>query len=170
MTKVIVDHFRSFKFVYPENLDELLLYISALGGISVMTDIPDLILLENVDEFPASSLLDETIDLKEDKTTLWKGQSKLFSFLENLSATVSDHKPLDVLVSAAKMGNFSSIERNYLWLDEIWEVRVMAANNEDMDMVLVDKDSKLDLKLKFTFATSSNQYFFHSLSKEANFM
>jgi len=109
-------------------------------------------------------------DLKEETNKFCNNLSKVFSHLDNLSTTVSDHKSFDVLISAARKGNFSSIEKNYFWLDEIWEARVMAANNENMDMVLLDKDSTMDLKVKFKFATSTNQYFFKSLSKESNFM
>jgi len=60
MPKVTAKHFSSFQFVYPRSLDELLLYISALGGVNIMTGMPDLILLENVDKFPASPHPDET--------------------------------------------------------------------------------------------------------------
>ena len=171
MPKVTLEHLRSFKFVYPRNLNELFLYISALGGVHILKEMPDLILLENVEDFSGPSTLDEMEDLLEDKEREKVSQrlSTLFSFLDNLSNDVSDHKRFNVLVSSAKKESFGLIEKNYFWLDEIWETatRVTANGEEDMELVLLGQDQTVELKLKFSFLKSTTQYFFKSLITES---
>lgn len=170
MPKVTLEHFQSFNFVYPRNLNELFLYISALGGVNIVKEMPDLILLENVEDLSDLSMSDEMEDLGEEKEKEKVSQrmSKLFSFLENLSTLVGDHKRFDVLVSSTKKYNSDLIEKNYFWLDEIWETATTTVANgeEDMELFLLSNDQTVDLKLKFSFSSSSNQYLFKSLMIE----
>jgi len=59
MPELTEENFSDFKFVFPNNLKELLLYISAVGGLrggsASAAEIPDLLLLENVEQLCSAS-------------------------------------------------------------------------------------------------------------------
>jgi hypothetical protein len=57
MPELTEENFSDFKFVFPNNLKELLLYISAVGGLrgGSAAEIPDLLLLENVEQLCSAS-------------------------------------------------------------------------------------------------------------------
>jgi hypothetical protein len=151
MSKLTRQNVERITFIYPSNLEELFRYIFALGGSS---EKPDLLLIENVDEFISPTETEEAA-----KLTL----AKLFAALNNLSTLIGGQKPFDLLISSSRKEIFSFSENYFMWVDEIWET---ACVDENLSMLFVDDESPFVYRLDFSHSPSTNQYFFKSISKE----
>jgi len=154
MSKLTRENVERLTFIYPTNSEELFRYVSALGGSS---EKPDLLLIENVDQFFSSTEIEEA---KAASVTL----AKFFAALNNLSNVIGSQKPFDALVSSSRKDVFTFSENYFLWIDEIWET---ACVDENVSLFFVDDKSPFVYRLDFSHSPPTNQYFFQSISKES---
>ena len=158
MPKLVAENIANFKFVYPKNSRELLFYIAALGGFKAdesLAEIPDMVLIENVEQICESSVFHKTV----------KTIRRLLTSLVSLSDHISDRKPFDVLITSAKKELFDDIGQYLFWVDEIWET---GGVDDDDDVTLTSVDDKLPFHycLNFKVSDKSNRIFFKSLVAE----
>lgn len=168
MPKLTSEAIANFKFIYPKNSRELLFYIAALGGLKAdnsSAEIPDLILIENVEQFFESASSMTTMILR-----------RILTSLVYLCDVISNHKPIDIVITSARLETWTEdvgdIGQYLYWLDEIWETSEtyddVGVSGSNMTLTSVDGKLPFHYRLNFKFLEKPNMIFVKSLIAESD--
>lgn len=152
--------FSLFTFVYPKSQGELFEYVWALGGLEKgSVTIPDLVLVENVEQFFSSG---------STFTKMAKAMKRFFSALKYLSNVIGDQKPFNVIVTAGRKELFPNLKSLYTTVDEIWET-ARVSEDDKFSLTFIGRKSPFRYKLIFSFDRQNKGLYFRSLLKESKY-
>jgi hypothetical protein len=158
MPKLELNMFERLSFVFPKTFHELFLFVSAIGSLGP-DDLPDLLILENIEE-----LLSKNVDdgEPENRMDLQGRLTKLFSMLANFSKEAFEKKMIRIIVTSSDKTLQSSFSKFNIWCDELW-----CLGEEDNDQELVFRlcvNPCSGVQLRFSFDSNTKEYFLTSLS------
>lgn len=131
----------------------------ALGGLEQGSDdIPDMVLVENVEQFFSRGT--------SSFSNILKGMKSLFALLKYLSNVIGERKTFDILVTAGRKELFPDLKSFYnSSVDEIWETA--RETDDEYSLTLIGGKYPLTLKLIFSYLSESKGIYFKSLSSNS---